>query len=336
MNASIVIPSCNRIAELRALLYSCLKQTVPVEIIVVDDAANDEIQRMVLEEFAGVRYYRLGKAKGPAFQRNRGIELANNEIVFPVDDDSLFVSRKTVEQTLAEFNHARIGAVGIPYININQDQRVLQSSPCDGAIHVTHSFVGAAHAVRRDVFLHLGGFREHFFYMGEESDLCLRMLSAGYVTRLGNADPIHHVESPRRNMSRASFSGRRNDIRFAWHNVPLPEFPLHLAGTTFNGFKAAFTQGWFRSMVSGTAAGYADLFRRWHERQPVPRDTYRLHRALKKRSRRLEEIEPALPPLRFNGPLNPNGERRRRITSAERRRRMVETSGERRAPEADG
>lgn len=300
VRASIVIPSCNRIEELRALIRSCLSQTLPVEIIVVDDAANDDVERMTRVEFPSVRYYRLGQSKGPAFQRNRGIELATNDVVFPLDDDSVLVSRRTVEQTLSEFNHPRIGAVGIPYININHDRRVLQTAPRDGAIHITHSFVGAAHAVRRDVFLEVGGFREHFFYMGEESDLCLRMLSAGYVTRLGNADPIHHVESPRRNMSRASFSGRRNDIRFAWHNVPLPEFPLHLAGTTLNGFRAAFTQGYFRSMLSGTAAGYADLFRRRHERTPVTRNTYQLHRRLKKKSRRLDEIEQALPPIRGN------------------------------------
>ena len=151
--ASIVIPSCNRIAELRALIRSCLDQTVPVEIVVVDDAANDEVERMVRTGFTGVRYFRLGKAKGPAFQRNRGIELATAEIVFPVDDDSLFASPHTVAQTLSEFDHPRIGAVGIPYINVNQDRRVLQVGPRDGAIHVTHSFVGAAHAVRREVFL---------------------------------------------------------------------------------------------------------------------------------------------------------------------------------------
>ena len=300
VQASIVIPTCNRIEELRALLHSCLNQTARVDIIVMDDAANDEVEEMIRVEFSSVHYYRLGKSKGPAFQRNRGIALATTEVVFPVDDDSLFISPHTVEQTLAEFNHPRIGAVGIPYVNINQDPRVLQKAPRDEAIHVTYSFVGAAHALRRDIFLKVGGFREHFFYMGEESDLCLRMLSAGYVTRLGNADPIHHVESPSRNMSRASFSGRRNDIRFVWHNVPLPELAFHLAGTTFNGFKAALTQGYFQSMMRGTAAGYVDLFRRWQERNPVTRDVYRLHRELKKKSRRLDEIEHALPPIGAN------------------------------------
>ena len=84
-------------------------------------------------------------------------------------------------------------------------------------MHVVHAFVGAAHAVRRDVFLKVGGYREHFFFMGEEGDLCLRMMQAGYVTRLGRADPIYHLESSRRDLSRAGFSGRRNDILFAWH-----------------------------------------------------------------------------------------------------------------------
>lgn len=121
VQASIVIPSCNRVDELRALIGSCLNQTVPVEIIVVDDAANDDVERMTRVGFSGVRYFRLGKSKGPAFQRNRGIELATSEIVFPVDDDSLFISPRTIEQTLAEFDHPRVGAVGIPYVNVNHD-----------------------------------------------------------------------------------------------------------------------------------------------------------------------------------------------------------------------
>src|SRR5262245_25688810 len=70
VRASIVIPTCNRIEELRALLHSCLNQTARVEIIVMDDAANDEVEEMIRVEFSGIRYYRLGKSKGPAFQRN--------------------------------------------------------------------------------------------------------------------------------------------------------------------------------------------------------------------------------------------------------------------------
>jgi hypothetical protein len=46
--------------------------------------------------------------------------------------------------------------------------------------------------------------------MGEEGDLCLRMLATGYVTRLGCAEPLHHFESPLRGFSRADYCGRRS------------------------------------------------------------------------------------------------------------------------------
>src|SRR5689334_9719659 len=108
--ASVVIPSCNRTEELRDLLRSALMQTVPVEIHVMDDGGSQEVEKMIQSEFPMVKYHRLATGRGPAYQRNRGIELAHCNIVFPVDDDSLFVSPKTIEQTLAEFNHPRIAA----------------------------------------------------------------------------------------------------------------------------------------------------------------------------------------------------------------------------------
>ena len=295
--ASVVIPTRDRVEELRELLYSLLSQTVPVEILVMDDGGSEATSKMLRVEFPRVRYNCLAGGLGPAFQRNRGIELATQPIVFPVDDDTLFVSPHTVAQTLADCDHARVGAVGIPFIDVRQDQTVQQRAPAAG-VHVVHAFVGAAHAVRRDVFLKVGGYREHFFFMGEEGDLCLRMMQAGYVTRLGRADPIYHLESSRRDLIRAGFSGRRNDILFAWHNVPWPFFPLHLLCTTFNGLVAARRSGYFRSMLRGMASGYVDCFRRRNERRPVSTEIYRTHRSLKKQGpQALTTIEHRLPAI---------------------------------------
>lgn len=295
--ASLVLATRNRREELRALLVSAREQSVPLEIIVMDDGSSDGTPEMVRQQFPEVLFNRLACARGPAFQRNRGTELASCNIVFSLDDDALFVSPLSLAQTLEEFDHPRIGAVGIPFINVQQDRVVQQRAPSSG-IHVTDAFVGAAHAVRRDVFLKVGGYREHFFYMGEEGDLCLRMMNAGYVTRLGRADPIHHLESFRRNLSRADFSGRRNDILFCWHNVPMPYFPLHLLGTTLNGLAFGVRAGRFWKMFAGMASGYANSLGRWKERQPVSPEIYRLHRSLKKHGPRLlSEIQQRLPEL---------------------------------------
>jgi GT2 family glycosyltransferase len=293
--ASLVIPTSNRARELRDLLRSAYAQTVPLEVLVMDDGDSEASGEMIRREFPQVRHHRLGFGKGPAFQRNRGVELASCDIVFSLDDDSVLVS-STVEQTLAEFDDTRIGAIGIPLVNVLQDRTIRQRAPDASCSWVAHAFIGAAHAVRRDAFLQVGGYREHFFFMGEEGDLCLRMMQAGYVTRLGRADPIYHLESPRRNHSWAGFSGRRNDILFAWHNVPWPFFPFHLLCTTLNGLRAARHSGCFRPMLRGMVRGYADCFRRWNERRPVSAEVYRIQRLLKKRGpQALTAIENRLP-----------------------------------------
>lgn len=300
MKVSFVIPTRNRVDELRAFIRSALAQTVRAEILVMDDGNLESTATMLAGEFPQVIHHRLGIGRGPAFQRNRGIELASCEIVFPLDDDALLVSPRTVEQTLAEFDNPRIGAVGIPYMNVRHSRTVLQRAPDAPGIHLTHAFVGAAHAVRRDVFLRLGGFREHFFYMGEEGDFCLRMLNAGFVTRLGAADAIEHHESPKRDTPLADRCGRRNDVLFAWHNTPCHWLPAHLGMTSVNGLRAGIATRHPLRMLGGTLSGYGACWKHRHERAPVSSAIYRLHRRLKKSGPvRLDQIESVLPPLPF-------------------------------------
>jgi GT2 family glycosyltransferase len=187
-----------------------------------------------------------------------------------------------VEQTLAEFDDPRIGAVAIPFVNVRQDQTVRQRAPDDRLVYVTHAYVGTAHALRRDLFLRLGGYRPFLFHQGEEGDYCLRMLAAGAVTRLGRADPIHHFESPRRDFTRLDLYGRRNDVLFAWYNVPLPHLPVHLAGTVVNGLRHGLRCRRVDIMVRGLLMGFAACWPARADRRPVARRVYRLSRVLKK------------------------------------------------------
>lgn len=296
--ATVVIPTRNRGALLGQCIRSALSQSVPVEVIVMDDGSTDGTVEMVRRDFPMVRCHALGSGQGPCFQRNRGIEMARSEIVFPIDDDSVFSSPHVVKQTLREFDHPRIGAVGLPFLNPRLDWTKMQRDSAPEGCHVVHAFVGAAHALRRSVFLAVGGYREHYFYMGEEGDLCLRMLASGYVTRLGRSDPVYHMESPRRNLALANRCGRRNDICFAWHNVPTPYLPLHLLATTVNGMKAGIKTWHFWRMTMGALEGYRKCFTGKVVRQPVNAEIYWLHRHLKKSgSMPLQDVEKHLPPL---------------------------------------
>ena len=293
--ASVVITTKNRKDDLRKAITSAVAQHGDVEVLVVDDGSTDGTAEMVRAEFPRVRVERVEQSQGLIVQRNRGASLATAPIIVSIDDDAALPSPRTIEQTLAEFEHARVGAVAIPYVDVLIDPAVRQRTPDPARIFATSTFRGTAHALRRDLFLRLGGYREALFHQAEEDDYCARLLNLGFITRLGNADPIEHYESPRRDRKRVYVYAARNNVLFAWHNVPMRNLPVHLAGTTYNllrhGFRSRHPLWVGEGLLRGWAGGPAAVGRRT-AMQP---EIYRLHRRLRRAgSLPLDKIEPVL------------------------------------------
>ena len=105
--ATIVFTTYNRQDILRQAIQAAQKQTVPIDIIVMDDASTDGTATMMATEFPNIKYYRSSENKGPCYQRNRGIELAKTEIVFPLDDDSILQSPHTPENAIDRQEYVR-------------------------------------------------------------------------------------------------------------------------------------------------------------------------------------------------------------------------------------
>lgn len=280
--ATVVITTKNRKDELCQALESVMTQTVPLEVLVIDDGSTDGTTELVQTRFPEATVVRQELSQGLVVQRNRGAKLATTEFIFSIDDDAAFSTPHVVEQTLADFSDPRIGAVAIPYIEPHKSNLLMQLAPSKNCVWITDKFIGTAHALRREMFLELEGYREMLVHQGEEGDFCIRMLEHGWMTRLGNSDPILHFESPRRDFRRMDYYGRRNDILFAWHHVPFQFFPVHLARTSFNGIGAALRARRFYSMAAGMLAGYYGCVRRWSERSPVSKRTYMMNRRLRK------------------------------------------------------
>src|SRR5207249_4509419 len=120
------------------------------------------------------------------------------DIIVSIDDDAIFSSPRVVEQAVVAFGHPRVAAIAIPYTEPHKTEQMLQTAPDNREIWVTDSFRGTAHALRRDVFLELGGYREHLVHQGEELDFCIRLLEQGFVVRLGGRDHIIHYEAQHR------------------------------------------------------------------------------------------------------------------------------------------
>ncbi len=98
MKFSIVITTYNRLNLLKRAIDSALAQTMPCEVVVVDDCSSDDTQNYVQERCnalvrAGDKrliYYRNSTNLGHSKSVNAGVELATGDWIKPVDDDDYF------------------------------------------------------------------------------------------------------------------------------------------------------------------------------------------------------------------------------------------------------
>jgi glycosyltransferase involved in cell wall biosynthesis len=297
-DATIVITTKNRRDELREMLPSALAQTADAEVLVIDDGSTDGTSEMVREDFPEVRLDRTETSLGLIVQRSRAASLAIAPVIVSIDDDARFPSATTVAQTLIDFDHPRIGAVAIPFVDVRSTTVVRQQAPDGERRWVTSSYIGTAHAVRRDIFVALGGYRGQLRQMTEEPDFCLRLLDAGYVTRLGRADHIHHFESPKRDFEKLVYLGRRGDVLHGWHNVPTRYLPVRWTKVVLHSAVLARQFHETGAALRGLRDGFRDAVRYRDLRDPVRPATYRIDHELRLRGPlRLEEIEGRLPPV---------------------------------------
>ncbi len=278
--ATVVITTRNRKDELRGAIASALTQDVPVEVLVIDDGSTDGTPEMVAAEFPAVRLDRSPASRGYIVQRNRAADLAAAPVIVSIDDDARFTDPGTVRQALAELAPARAGALAMPFININQSPQVYQRAPDAGGFYARQWFIGTAHAIKRDVFKQLGGYREFFYSQVEEFDFALRLLDAGYVVRVGSTKPVEHLQSPRRVQRQIVHYGERNRILLSSLNAPLGRVPMDWGRTVTQGLCRSMKQGFMLAAATGLGRGMVESLRYWPQRRPVSRQTYRRWRAM--------------------------------------------------------
>ncbi|MEO8891583.1 MAG: glycosyltransferase family A protein [Coleofasciculaceae cyanobacterium] len=92
---SIVITTYNRLNLLQRAIDSALTQTIPCEVIVVDDCSTDQTQNYVEERYKNLElpndkcliYHRNQTNLGHSKSVNAGVELATGDWIKPLDDD---------------------------------------------------------------------------------------------------------------------------------------------------------------------------------------------------------------------------------------------------------
>ena len=97
---SVVIPTYNRIAYLGRAINSVLKQSYPVnEIIVIDNGSTDQTLSFIKKKFNSIRVI-IEKKRGVSFARNLGIKNCKYNWIAFLDSDDEWLTDKIEKQFL--------------------------------------------------------------------------------------------------------------------------------------------------------------------------------------------------------------------------------------------
>ncbi len=197
---SIVIPVHNGGESFRRCLESLDRWASTAEVVVVSDGESDGSWR-IAEEY-GARLIRLPESKGPANARNIGAQIASAKVVFFIDAD-VEIHPTTVEQVYQLFQSdaetaALIGSYddmpGAPNF-LSQYKNLFHHYTHQQGEYAASTFWGACGAIRKDIFLKIGGFDASYRRPCiEDIELGYRLRQAGYKIRLCKTIQVKHLK----------------------------------------------------------------------------------------------------------------------------------------------
>jgi glycosyltransferase involved in cell wall biosynthesis len=197
---SVVITTRNRAEMLRRAIRSCMDQTVPCEIVVVDEASNDHTSE-VTKNTPNLKYIKNPHATGHSAAANRGIKEASANWVKPLDDDDWLAPNciETMTNALASAHAKGFNPVLISgrAVNVDVDEReigksrlishapaVLKSRRLLELMMLDQAPIGTPVQVghNREAALRVGGWNEHrtvSHQHGDEIEFWIRLAAKG-------------------------------------------------------------------------------------------------------------------------------------------------------------
>jgi GT2 family glycosyltransferase len=256
LRLSIVIPSHNRADLLERCLASVVRHKPQgTEVLVVDDASDEERISRTAAAFPRVRCLRLSDNRGFCAAVNAGIAATSGEFIELLNDDTE-VTAGWAEAALAAFSNRNIAAVtplvlfGPPgaHLPVRVDstgdryhaagiagKRGHGEELQEHHLHpgLVFGASGSSSFFRREALEKVGGFPEEFVAYFDDVDLSFRLHRAGHRIWYEPASRVYHRVSssygrPRRDL--LALQSRNEELVF-WRNLPpgalLRSLPAH-------------------------------------------------------------------------------------------------------------
>lgn len=185
---SFIIPCYNDGDTIEDTIKSIYNSYDKLELIVANDNSTDDSREKILrlKDKYNFIFQENDKNEGKVETINRVSNFTTGDIIFIVDADTC-IRRDVVDDIIARFDYDySVKAVSCPYRPKNKgffpkmidiEYKLLGIIQCSNNIHSNLNLWGGCLAVRRDVFIKLGGFLKNQII--EDCNLALRIIEDG-------------------------------------------------------------------------------------------------------------------------------------------------------------
>lgn len=272
------IATRNRAELLTKSLRSALVQTMPkMQVVVVDDGSIDATPSLHAQ-FPSVLWHRRESSLGYMSARNEMMARSGLDYFVSLDDDAWFLVGDEVELAVNFLEaNPKVAVVAYDILVSRQPEVQPRSAPLQVGV-----FAGCGHVIRIKACQQVG-FYENTpgGYGGEEKDLCLRLMDAGYsIVRLPGVHVWHDKTPMAREIEFQHQSGVCNDLAIALRRSPATHLPLLLAIRISRRLMFSWKSRQMKSCFRGLALFVKSFGSIWSSRQPVKAETMRSYSKL--------------------------------------------------------
>ncbi len=235
---SIIIPVRNRREELSKCLGSVFTQRgLDYEVIVIDDAGDDEVSVSVNKIFPQVRFLRQERRTGPSFLRNLGILQSGGNYLWFLDSDTELPDDSVLARIYSRMKSGdAIGSVGGEiYSGGAADEGMgrrigfLGGNPvlkaAKGGLPRECGYLASCNCfLSKETALKIGGFDPYYLFGAEDKDLGFRIKNFGLINLVGYDYSVYHHRASRGRIDNETYHYHAANRRFILKNLGIARF----------------------------------------------------------------------------------------------------------------
>jgi GT2 family glycosyltransferase len=232
----------------KAIASAFAQKGCRIRVAVIDDCSTDATPELA-RQHAAVEWTRWEPGRGYMAARNLWMLSNGVDYFVSLDDDSWFMEEDEIALAVDLMEkQSNVAAVAFDILSPDRAEAVKRQSA-----QPTNIFIGCGHVLKLKT-LRLVGVYDAVpgSYGGEEKDLCLRLIDAGYLIM---AMPGVHVWHDKTSVARDFAAQHRsvvcNDLVMTVRRTPAWLLPLFLPGRCWRHFSHAWQHGMMDAFLQG-------------------------------------------------------------------------------------